>query len=224
MFTKLARAIGGPIGVDVALVGQTLGDADALEVEHVRGHVVVDDGEDADVVGTQRLPRVRLRFGRATGWGARTGQVAYRDGSPARLLVAREPRSHGAEQAGAQAHGAAAGRRRSGGAGGGGTAGPVTRRCVNGGTVSTGKIAWPGDPCSSSEHAVGVGRSFADDLAAVGNQQPHAGPRLAGEHVLGEHEDLVARALHDHVQIALDDHRRGLQGLAADGDGHHAAP
>ena len=51
---QLARAIGRPIGVDVALVGQALGDADALEIEHVRGDVAADRREDADVVGIER--------------------------------------------------------------------------------------------------------------------------------------------------------------------------
>ncbi len=51
---QLPGTIGRPIGVDVALVGQSLGDADPLQVEHVRGHVVFEDGEDANVVGIDR--------------------------------------------------------------------------------------------------------------------------------------------------------------------------
>ena len=72
------------------------------------------------------------------------------------------------------------------------------------------------------EHAVRAGGPLGEDLLAVGDQQPDARPGLAGAHVLGKHEHLVARALDDHVQVALDHQRGGFERLAADGDGHHA--
>ena len=60
------------------------------------------------------------------------------------------------------------------------------------------------------KHAVLAGSPLGKDFAAVGYQQPCAGPRLAGDHVLGEDKHLVAGTLGDYVQIALRKQRGGL--------------
>ena len=128
---QLAGPIGGTIGVDVALVGEPLGDADPFQADHVRGHVPLGNRKHSNV--------------------ARFGQ----------LLV-----------------------------------------CL-------------------LEHAVVAGRALGKNLLPVGDQQPRLGPGLAGEHVLGKDEDLVAGTLDDHVQVAPDHQRGGLERLAADRNRHH---
>ena len=74
-----------------------------------------------------------------------------------------------------------------------------------------------------SQYTVVAGGRFGEHLFAVGQQQPHAGPRFASFHVFSEHEHLVARRLDDHIQIALQHQRRGRQRFAADRYGHRAA-
>ena len=128
----LARAIGGPVGIDVSPRRKPLRLADARQADHVRGDVSVDDAEHAHAVGLGQLLE---------------GLV---------------------------------------------------------------------------EHAVVAGYPLGEHLLAVGDEQLHAGPRLAAGHVFGKNERLIARAFHDQVQVALDDHRRRLERLAADRDRHHA--
>ena len=65
-------------------------------------------------------------------------------------------------------------------------------------------------------------RRLADHLGTVGDQQFGCWPSRAGQHVLREHEDFIARTLDDDIQIALDHHRCRFQRLAADRDRHHS--
>ena len=65
----------------------------------------------------------------------------------------------------------------------------------------------------AQQHAVGSGRGVQHDLTAFRDQHPRAGSALAGFHVLGEDQKLVARGLDDRVQIAAQNERRRLQRL-----------
>ena len=73
-----------------------------------------------------------------------------------------------------------------------------------------------------AEHAIRPRFRFSEHLPAVGNQQPCAGPGLAGAHVLGKHEDFAARALDDQIQVAANRQRGRFEIAAARRDGHHA--
>ena len=73
------------------------------------------------------------------------------------------------------------------------------------------------------QHPVGPGLGLEHDLAAIGYQDLRPGSPLAGLHVLGEDEYLVAGRLDDRVEVAGDDQGRGLEVLGI-GDLHHVNP
>ena len=73
---RFAGAIGGPVGVDVAAVGQSAGDAHALQIDDVGGHLPSADGEDANVAGVLAVP-------------CRTSAARRRAGLPPRRRPAR---------------------------------------------------------------------------------------------------------------------------------------
>ena len=52
---QVARPVGGPVRVDIAAIGQPLGDADALEADDVGGDVPRAGGEDPHVAGIAEL-------------------------------------------------------------------------------------------------------------------------------------------------------------------------